>query len=76
MELDRITSIPSAKIVFLGNSSTGKTSLANRFIHNTFDHYTESTIGASFASKTIDLPEYAYNPKIKFHIWDTAGQEK
>ena len=36
----------AAKVVLLGDSSVGKTSLAQKFTFNKFDHYTEATIGA------------------------------
>lgn len=76
MEIEEPSLIPSAKVVLLGNSSCGKTSIVNRFIYNKFDHYSESTLGASFFTKVLDLTESFHNPRIKFHVWDTAGQEK
>ncbi len=42
---------PSVKVVLLGNSGAGKTSLSQRFVFNTFNHYSESTIGACFFAK-------------------------
>jgi len=39
--------IPTAKVVLLGESGAGKTSLALRFVKNEFHPYTESTIGKS-----------------------------
>jgi len=62
------------KVVLLGDTSVGKSSLALRFVSNEFKPYSESTIGASFMSKTISMPESSR--KIAFKIWDTAGQEK
>lgn len=60
------------KVVLLGDSGVGKSSLVLRFVTNNFKPYSESTIGASFMSKMITV-----NSKpIKFQIWDTAGQEK
>jgi len=56
----------------LGDAGVGKSSLVLRFVSNHFKEYSESTIGASFMSKTIVVSETA----IKFQIWDTAGQEK
>lgn len=67
-----INNIKSIKLVLLGESGVGKSSIVLRFVTNNFRPYSESTIGASFMTKIIiidDLP-------IKFHIWDTAGQEK
>lgn len=60
------------KVVFVGQSGTGKSSIIERFTQNTFTSYTEATICASFAVGTINLNE----KEIKIGIWDTAGQEK
>lgn len=65
-------SFHEVKICILGDSGVGKSSLVQRFVHNTFTVGNESTIGASFLTKTIVVGEKT----IKFNIWDTAGQEK
>lgn len=62
------------KLVLLGESAVGKSSIVHRFVKNTFDNMRESTIGAAFLTQTITLPES--NTTIKFEIWDTAGQER
>lgn len=64
----------SFKLVLLGESAVGKSSIVHRFVKNTFDDMRESTIGAAFLTQTISLPEA--NTTIKFEIWDTAGQER
>jgi small GTP-binding protein len=46
----------SAKVVLLGDSGVGKSSLALRFTRNEFRPYCESTIGASFMTKTVNVP--------------------
>jgi small GTP-binding protein len=58
---------PSYKIVLLGISGTGKSSLSTRLTRNIFTQH-ESTIGASFSIMR-------YNQH-KFEIWDTGGQER
>ena len=60
----------AAKVVVLGESSVGKTSIVALFVFgHTVD--TQATIGASFVAKSIKtLSEM----EIKFNIWDTAGQ--
>ncbi|OJJ83861.1 Rab family GTPase [Aspergillus glaucus CBS 516.65] len=61
------------KLVLLGESAVGKSSLVLRFVKDQFDDYRESTIGAAFLTQTISLDE---NTTVKFEIWDTAGQER
>ena len=62
------------KLVLLGESAVGKSSIVHRFVKNTFDDMRESTIGAAFLTQTITIPES--ETTIKFEIWDTAGQER
>jgi len=62
------------KVVLIGESGVGKTSIINRYISNAFSNVLTATPGASFTSKTLFLKDY--NQSIKFEIWDTAGQEK
>lgn len=64
--------VVSLKVVVLGDSAVGKTSLALRFVTGTFKLDTDSTVGASFVTKTIE----ERGVKVKFNIWDTAGQER
>ena len=60
------------KIVLLGDSGVGKSSIAQRYVTDTFRPHGESTIGASFMSKMI----VNNGSPCKCQIWDTAGQEK
>ena len=62
----------NAKVVLLGPSSVGKTSIVNRFDQNHFEENIGNTIGVSFISKEIQVNGIT----IKFQIWDTAGQER
>ena len=65
----------TCKVILLGESGVGKTSLIARFINNTFHNNILSTTGASYAGKTLSFDEFQ-GKSIKFEIWDTAGQEK
>lgn len=60
------------KIVFLGDTSVGKTCIVNRYINKSFSEYQESTIGAAFTSTNV----YLEDRTVKLDIWDTAGQER
>jgi len=62
----------NCKVVFLGDTSVGKSCLAVRFVRNDFFQFQEPTIGAAFLAKNITLNDTRY----KFEIWDTAGQER
>jgi len=60
------------KLVLLGDSAVGKSSLVLRFVKKQFFEYQESTIGAAFLTQTVPVDDYV----VKFEIWDTAGQER
>ena len=62
------------KVVLVGESGVGKTSIINRYTTDKFSDVLTATPGASFTAKTVYLKEY--DQSIKFEIWDTAGQEK
>ena len=62
------------KLVFIGDAGVGKTCLITRFTQGIFDEKTPATIGASFATKIIEIPEL--NQSLTLDVWDTAGQEK
>lgn len=66
--------LPSYKVVILGDSSVGKTSLAHRFTTDEFDTNLANTIGAAFITK--DYQSTTKNKSLRFEIWDTAGQER
>ena len=67
-------SIPSCKVVLLGESGVGKTSIISRYVTGSFDEKCESTNGASYSRKQVKLPKI--KKEILFDIWDTAGQER
>ena len=64
----------SCKVVLIGESGVGKTSIISRYISNTFSSVLMATPGANFTTKTVFLQDEKQS--IKFEIWDTAGQEK
>jgi len=62
----------SCKVVFLGDTSVGKSCLTVRFVRNEYFEFQEPTIGAAFLAKNIEYQ----GKKLKLEIWDTAGQER
>ncbi|CAK1549580.1 unnamed protein product [Leptosia nina] len=66
------TKVCQFKLVLLGESAVGKSSLVLRFVKGQFHEYQESTIGAAFLTQTLCLDDTT----VKFEIWDTAGQER
>ena len=64
----------SVKVVLLGESGVGKTSIISQFTTNKFNPRCATSVSAQFISKIQDFPQF--QRKIKFDIWDTVGQEK
>ena len=61
------------KLLLLGDSSVGKTSILLKYIQDKFDESSSiSTIGVDYMDKIIDYNNF----KIKLQIWDTSGEEK
>ncbi|OBZ90815.1 Ras-like GTP-binding protein RYL2 [Choanephora cucurbitarum] len=60
-----------AKVVILGRTGVGKTSVALRYVKNTFSPNNSSTIGAAFMTKKLTVDDCS----VRLQIWDTAGQE-
>jgi Ras-related protein Rab-11A len=61
------------KIVLVGDSFVGKTSLSKCCSHFEFVGNYKTTIGVDFVSKTFEMDD---GKRIKLQIWDTAGQER
>lgn len=62
------------KVVLLGNTAVGKTSIFNRVINDSYIEDGVSNTSAYYRSKLMTVP--GYDQKLKMHLWDTAGQEK
>uniref|UniRef100_A0A3B4Z671 Calcium release activated channel regulator 2A n=1 Tax=Seriola lalandi dorsalis TaxID=1841481 RepID=A0A3B4Z671_SERLL len=60
------------KVVLVGNSSVGKTSLLRSFCEGCFHPSTTATVGIDYSVKTLTLD----NMQVAMQLWDTAGQER
>ena len=60
------------KIIILGDSGVGKTSLMHQYVTKKFDNRYKATIGADFLTKDIEID----GTSVTLQIWDTAGQER
>ncbi|XP_051944075.1 ras-related protein Rab-18-B-like isoform X2 [Hippocampus zosterae] len=69
MDDDVLTTL---KLLIIGESGVGKSSLLLRFTEDTFDPDQSATIGVDFKVKTLAID----GNKAKLAIWDTAGQER
>jgi len=65
--------IESFKVVLVGESGVGKTSIITQFIDQTFQEDQQSTTGGTFSTKSVICDN---GKTLKFEIWDTAGQER
>lgn len=60
------------KVIILGDSGVGKTSLMNQYVQKRFTKEYKATIGADFLTKEIQVDDKI----VTMQIWDTAGQER
>ena len=59
------------KIILLGNSSVGKTSIVNRFIGDRFESDYTATVGPEFQAKIMNIR----GNEIRLHVWDLVGMD-
>ena len=64
----------AVKVVLLGETAVGKSCLISRFVSDIFLTNHITTMNGAFSTKSIYYDKL--NQKIKYEIWDTAGQEK
>jgi Ras-related protein Rab-7A len=60
------------KVIILGDSGVGKTSLMQQFVNGKFSQQYKATIGADFLTKELVLDDKT----VTMQLWDTAGQER
>lgn len=62
----------TVRVVLIGDTQVGKTSLIHRFVRSSFENQQKSTIGAVFHT----YEQEVNGKQVVMQIWDTAGQEK
>ncbi|CAL1281428.1 unnamed protein product [Larinioides sclopetarius] len=70
--MDDIRKRPLLKVILLGDSGVGKTSLMNQYVHKKFTDVYKATIGADFYTKDVTVD----GKIVTLQIWDTVGQER
>ena len=66
--------IADVKLVLIGESGVGKSSIIKQYSAHVFDPDIDASISNKVVVKTLELKDI--NKIIKLNIWDTAGQEK
>ena len=61
------------KLILIGASCSGKTSLFQRYTCDSFSDTQQATIGVGFTVKSLTLDNHR---QVKLQLWDTAGQER
>jgi small GTP-binding protein len=61
------------KLILVGSTSVGKTSLINAYFDQPFESDVQATVAPAFCAATVKLPD---RTEVELHIWDTAGQER
>lgn len=59
------------KVIVVGNSNVGKTSIVNRFIGDRFDPNYKATVAADFQTKILDMK----GNEIRLQMWDLVGMD-
>ena len=67
-------SFETIKVVLVGESGTGKTSIIQQFAYKIFDQDCATSISSQYITKVMTFPDI--NKNLRIEIWDTAGQER
>jgi small GTP-binding protein len=69
-------SLPTVRVVLIGDTSVGKSSLLVRFADDRFDGNYVITIGVEYREKLVTLGGRGGGRTVRLQVWDTAGQER
>ena len=61
------------RVIVLGDSTVGKSSLLKYFTEGKFEEGCEPTVGVDFFARLIEIRP---GIRVKLQLWDTAGQER
>lgn len=61
------------KIVTIGDTRCGKTSILSRFMSNVFDPTHTTSVGIDWFSKNVFFTQNGQQHEIKLFLWDTSG---
>ena len=67
------------KVVLLGDSGVGKSSIALRYVQDTFSDNYDVTIGGAYMQQTVTVPDptgKTDSVKVKLDLWDTGGSDR
>ena len=70
--MDTDNSIRTAKVMILGDSGVGKSSILAKYVHNTFQESYNATLGFDF----ITIDKIIDGHPLRLQLWDTVGQER
>ena len=59
------------KLLVIGNSYSGKTSIVNRFVANKFDPNYKATVACDFSMKILKIED----TELRLQLWDLVGQD-
>ena len=61
------------RLILIGDSTVGKSSLLRYFTDGTFAEVSDPTVGVDFFARLVQVND---GTNIKLQLWDTAGQER
>ena len=64
------------KLILIGNSQVGKTSIISRYVNDEFDENEKRSRTVKINHKLFTIPNTVPSQMAELHVWDTLGQEK